>query len=547
MPDLSQILARHVRLEVSCVDRIYLCGYVPILQTPGQLIHFLLKHLQKPIPSPALFRQLTQNFRHAVEQFAKEQNVPLRQFTKGERKDDVAAEYRKRFSKPEGVYLIGTAQEKASAFYGRQEGLSWHYSRRPVFVTQYYFYLVDRDFGPAFIKVCTYFPFGVKVCLNGHEWAKKRLEKRGIHYEALDNGFLSCSEPEKLQAICDSFDHRHIERFFRRWVERLPWPLSSRDRRAGYEHNLSILQLELSLTHVFDRPVHGREFFEEVIRENLDLGRPDRVQLLFPQRLTRRTPPPRFGYRTRVITDGVNPSLHVEFKHSHVKQYFKENRALRTETTINDSRDFQVGRLIRNLDYLIEIGQNVNRRLLGVQRISHDCVLTADSLREIVLPSLVDGQRVPALRFGEPRVLALLAALCSFAHTPDGFSNQELRNCVAALLDPDAPPYGRSQMTYDLRKLRLKGMIQRLPGKNRYLLTPRGIRWALFLTKVYSRIVRPFSRRQDPPPSENAPQKLKDGFRALDAALEKIIQNAGLSPGTSLPKAASRQSPAASR
>src|SRR5262245_5972032 len=191
--------------------------------------------------------------------------------------------------------------------------------------------------------------------------------------------------------------------------------------------------------------------------------------------------------------------------------------------------------------------KNVNRRLLGVQRISHDCALTADSLREIVLPSQVDGQRVPALRFGEPRVLALLAALCSFAHTPDGFSNQELRNYAAALLDPDAPPYGSSQMTYDLRKLRLKGMIRRVPGENRYLLTPRGIRWALFLTKVHCRIVRPFSRRQDPPPSENVPQKLKDAFRDLDAALEKIVQNAGLSPGNSLPKAASRQSPVASR
>jgi len=551
MPDIPQILAEHVRLEISCVDRIYLGGFVTILQTAGQLVHFLTKHLGKPIPSPALLGQITESFRCSVDQFAQRHDIPVRKFAKGERKDDVAAGYRKRFTKPEGVYLIGTAQEKASAFYGRNEvrggHRSWQYSRRPVFVTHYYFYLVDRDFGPAFIKVCTYAPFGVKVCLNGHEWAKRGLEKKGIAYEALDNGFLSCADPQKLQRLCDSFTHRHIEAFFRRWVDCLPWPLSFRDRNAGYVHHLSVLQLELSLTHVFDRPVHGREFFEEVIRENLDLGRPDRVQLLFDQKVTRRTPPPYFGYRTRVITDGVNPSLHVEFKRSHVKQYFKENRALRTETTINDTRDFQVGRLVRNLEYLMKIGQNVNRRLLSVERISQHCALSADSLREIVLPSIVDGQRAPALRFGEPRVLAILGALCSFAHTPDGFSNQELRKFVAGLLDPDAPPYRRNQMTYDLRRLRLKGMVQRLPGKNRYMLTRRGTRWAFFLTKVYSRILRPFSRRHDPPADQKASRKSKDPFEALDAALEKIVLEARLFRGASAPLVASRQSPVASQ
>src|SRR2546428_13604526 len=102
--------------------------------------------------------------------------------------------------------------------------------------------------------------------------------------------------------------------------------MTTNERAAGYDHRLAICQLEVSLTQVFDRPVQGRLFFEAVIRENLDLGRPDRVRLLFPIRITRATPPP-VGYRTRVITDGVNPSLQVEYKHSHVKQYFKEHRA----------------------------------------------------------------------------------------------------------------------------------------------------------------------------------------------------------------------------
>ena len=129
--------------------------------------------------------------------------------------------------------------------------------------------------------------------------------------------------------------------FFYKWVNLLPYPLTEEDLQAGYFHRPSVWQLEVSLTQVFDRPLRGRQFFEEVIRDNLDQGRPDRIQLLFERKVTKRTPG---RFRTRVIQHGVHPSLHIHYKKSHVKQYFKENRALRTETTINDPKDFAYGR-----------------------------------------------------------------------------------------------------------------------------------------------------------------------------------------------------------
>jgi hypothetical protein len=161
-----------------------------------------------------------------------------------------------------------------------------------------------------------------------------------------------------------------VQAFFDRWLQRLPWPLTAADRAAGYRHRLSIWQLEMSLTHVFTAPVYGRHFFEAVIRDNLDLGRPDRVSLLFPTRLQRNTPPPGLGYKTRVITRGVAPSLHVEFKHSHVKQYFKEQRALRTETTINDPLDFQRTKGLETLPHLQSIGRQINTKLLDVEQVA---------------------------------------------------------------------------------------------------------------------------------------------------------------------------------
>jgi hypothetical protein len=296
------------------------------------------------------------------------------------------------------------------------------------------------------------------------------------------------------------------------------------DRAAGYTHRLALQQVEVSLTQVFARPVQGRHFFEAVIRENLDLGRPDRVGLLFPHRLTRRTPPPAWGYRTRVLTAGVEPSLHVEYKSSHVKQYFKEQRALRTETTINNPKDFYVAKAVANLTHLRDLGDHVNRKLLEVERVSHQCVLTQDALDRLQQPTVEGGQRTSALRFGDPRVMALFQAITGFAHLPRGFRNRDLRRRIEALL---GRPYSAAQMTYDLRRLRRKGVIHRIPQTHRYTTTSYGLKVAFFSAKLYLRILRP-AWAALLPTDDQLPRPLRRALDALDAQISKIHKEATL-------------------
>ena len=170
---------------------------------------------------------------------------------------------------------------------------------------------------------------------------KRQLMRRSIAFEALDNGILECAEPERMQEIAWEVTSWRLDALFRKWLARLPHPFIAVDRARGIRYELSIRQAECTLTQVFDRSLHGRVLFEDVLRENLDLDRPDHVQLIINRRPTKRTPS---RYRTRVITDGVTPSLRVDYKRSRIKQYFKEGRALRTETVINDSYDFAIGR-----------------------------------------------------------------------------------------------------------------------------------------------------------------------------------------------------------
>jgi len=347
---VAEILAGHVTFELEAIDRMYLNAYVPSLQTGAGFVYFTKTQLKAPVASTVMVAPMSQRFVQALERFAEAEGVDLVTFERGERKDDVAQRYLAEFDQEEGILFIGKAQEKAHVFRTEKRrdarGTYPWIVRSTAMVNHYYVYLVDRDFGPLFIKFCSYFPYPAKLCLNGHEWLKRQLTRRQIAFTPLDNGLQASDRPARVQRIADELDAAKIEAVFRKWLRRLPHPFASAHRAAGYRYQLSILQAEFALTQVLDRPLTGRCFFEEVLRENLDLGRPDQMQLIFDRRVTRRTPG---SFRTRILTDGVVPSLHVQYKKSKVKQYHKEGQALRTETTINDTYDFAVGRALRHL------------------------------------------------------------------------------------------------------------------------------------------------------------------------------------------------------
>jgi hypothetical protein len=522
--NVAQVLAEHVTLEVECIDRMYLNLYVPVLQTEGGIAYFWRQHRGHSFASSALMAPMTRRFVERIEEFARNEGIDLIGFEKGRRKEDVAKKYLQSFCAAEGVLFIGKAQEKARVVrtgrrHNPQTGASYaNLYKSTGMVNQYYFYCVDEDFGPFFIKLCSYFPYNGKLLINGHEYVKRQLEKRGIAYEALDNGIASCEDPEALQRICDSLTDNRIDRLLRKWLRRLPHPFTREDRAAGFRYDISMLQVEFSLTQMLDRPLTGRSFFEQVIRDNLDIGRPDQVQLIFDRRINRNTPG---SFRTRVITEGVIPSLYVDYKHSRIKQYFKEGRALRTETTINDSYDFGIGRRLHNLASLAQVGFEANRRLLDVQRISHDCSIGEDVFNGINQPAEVDGQRVSSLRFGNFRTIALLAAILWFRLLPRGFSNQDLREQLAPLMGLGSEDFSQGKMTYDLRRLRLHGIIERIPKSHRYQVTDFGFRAALFFTRAYSCLLRPgFSAINDNDPPSNT--RLRIALDSVDNAVEKI-------------------------
>ena len=531
----AEVLAEHATLELECVDRMYLNAYVPILQTCGGAAWFFRKVRGKPVPSSALMAPMTRDFVAGIERFAEGAGVEVMRFGRRERKEERMREHLRRFPGGEGVLFVGKAQEKTKVVRSERrihEPSGSHYVQlvpATAMVNHYYFYLVDDDFGPMFVKFCSYFPYTARLCVNGHEYVKRQLAKRGVAFEAADNSILSCADPALAQDLADSLTAERIDDLLRKWLRRLPHPFTRDDRAAGIRYEISILQAEFALTQVFDRPVQGRVFFEEVIRENLDLGRPDRAQLIFDRRIDRRT---RTRNRLRVVTNGVVPSLLVDYKHSHIRSrraasgaYYKGGRALRTETVVNDvpsegrASTFGVKRMLRNFDDLKTIGFAANRRLLGVQRISHDSPLGQETFDGLHRPAVVDHRRASALRFGDPRVQALLGALLAFRLLPEGFANREFREHVGPLLGPDAGAYGPGRATYDLGRLRRRGLIEKIPRTRRYRVTALGHRVALCYCRTHRRVLAPVLAAVA---DDRAPPELGRLVRRFDRSIERL-------------------------
>jgi hypothetical protein len=520
---VADVIQDHVTLTVECLDRLYLNVIQSRLQVERGIAYFFQQHRGERFATAKTMAEVTRPFVAAIEQFAQTQGLDLVTFGRRQRKDDVAREYLAKFPKPEGILFVGKAQERAGVVRtisqkNPRTGRSYPWLQKSTaMVNHYYFYGVDEDFGPFFIKFCSYFPCNAKLCLNGHEYVKRQLAKEGVVFEPLDNGIRSCADSKRLQEICDSLTPAKIRALWQKWAKRLPHPFPAKDRAAGFRYELFIQQAEFARTQVFDRPLSGRLFFEQVLRDNIDLGRPQNMQLIFDRRIPHNT---KTRFRTRLVTHQVIPSLWLDYKHSFLKQYFKEGRALRTELVVNHTRDFGIGKALDNLPHLREVAFAANRRLLHVQQLSHNPILGEEAFHTLTTPQTVAGQRVSGLRFGDPMVLASFTALLLFRHAFRGFSTAELRQTLTPLLTCSANDLKPGRMTYQLRRLRLRGLIERIPKTHRYHVTEAGLRAALFYVCSFSRVIRPTEA------DLNMPLLHARLLREVTATIERLLPQA---------------------
>jgi hypothetical protein len=527
---LTDILDGHAVLDIECLDRIYLNGYVPGLQTSGQMVWFL-DHRGFPIPSPAALGKIGNAFRQAIERYAEANGIPWIKFGKDDRKIDVIRPYLEAAaaSGRSQVAAIGVAQEFQWAWDATQKatsnGIPWFsYYRTRRRVTCYYAYIFDERMGPGFIKICAYAPYPVKIWLNGHEAVKRMAAAAGLQVTPLANGFASCDDPAALQELCDQVRAGQLMAFFERWMSRLPLPLTHADRAAGYWWQLSMRQVETSRTIVLDDPRRARACFEQLLAGNLHLGRPGHVEIIFGRKVTAATAG---KFSTRLLNRPDQVTVNLSFKHSRIKIYLKEDRALRVETVCNDPADLGCKRALEHLGELQARARDCNARLMQAIRVGQGAgCLASPAFERIAQPTLTeDGRKAPALRFGDPRVQALAGSIATLGFAVTGITNKSLRAWMTGLL---GEPCTMNKAGYDLARLRRNGLVTRIPRTSTYQLTADGQLFAVFYTKVHDQVLYPLMAGQH----IAAPVEIR---RALDTIDRHI---AGLTTAACLRRAA---------
>lgn len=341
-----------IRFSYSCFDRILLNAIVQVLQYPASVVGFLKDKRQATALTPAYFRSISTEYHQSVQALAAERQIDIVEPPKDVRREDWVEPYFRRLHGQPGIGVILKSRENArvAVSFPKQGN---HIELLSRFVWQYYFYLQDRDFGRMFIRVCPYFPFNCRMCINGHEWLACRLHEEGIRFQQCGNAFRNCADPERLQALADSLAPQHILACAHRWLAQLvPFFTDHERRHQGYGYRLFVSQVEYCNNLIFERRAALDRLHERLLDLNRTIGAPDKMAVIFGRRIPKHTDA---GLKTQIIDHGLGqPVIRSEYKSSSIKQYVRDHLISRTEATSYHTPDLGIGKSVANLPQLRE-------------------------------------------------------------------------------------------------------------------------------------------------------------------------------------------------
>jgi hypothetical protein len=525
-----------IRFQYACFDRILLNATIPLLLEPTAAQGFFSYHRHMYPVTRKLLHDISERYHQWVENQARQWKVPILEDPEGRREDIVAPYFT--HAKADRMVAIIKAREPAHILVsiGGRESRGCHLERNRRWVMQYNFYLKDRELGPMFIRMCPYFPFPARVCLNQHHWIAEQLDKRGVRFQKSDNSFSGCADPEILQRIADSFSPGHLIMRASKWLAYL-MPFFTKEERNehGCHHRLFIAQVEYCHNLIFRRRAVLDALQEKLLDLNRSIGQPNKLTLLFGRRINR-------CYRGQLQTtiEDLNlgsPVIRSHYKSSSVKQYVRDHKTLRTEPASNDVTDLGMKKAVEHLPELRGRLQQVVDNYLNVQQDILETFLNRGEMERLSQPTLLDnGKRIPGLKTNHPRQLALMHALVRFSHLAGGgiFTTTQLLPHVVETLACTISPYNIGSLRYDLSKLRAKGLVEKLPHSRRYRLTRDGYRLCVIYLKLFERfyaplaaaIVQPFHADANFPIEKiSALDKL---YMSVTKALDQLADHVGL-------------------
>jgi hypothetical protein len=527
-----------IRFRYRCFDRILLHGCIQSFVDGARAQGFFWTYRHIYPVSRDLLRGIATQYHHWVQNRSHQWKVEIVDEVREDRRDTFVKPYFQR-AQPDQVVVILKAREPAGIMtaIGDKKKNKWHLEIKRRWVDQYNFYLQDARWGPMFVRVCPYFPFSVRICLNQHYWLAQRLQEAGIGFTQTQNAFRRCQDPDVLQQLADSLSGHDLITCGNKWVSRLvPFFTAQERRQGGCWHRLFFAQVEYCDNLIFYRRAALDRLGERLLDTNRDIGKPNKLTVIFGRRINRR-------YHGKLQTEIEdlhlgNPVMRSYYKNGFAKHYVRDHDVLRFETASNDVKtDYGINKAVENLAPLREKLQGITERYQNVQQDILETFLDRGELRKLAEPTLrSNGKRIPGLKIDHPRQLALMHSLVRFSHVAaaDTFTTTEVHIEAAEALGVVPEKYSLSTVRYELSKLRAKGLVEKIPHSRRYRLLSNGYRICLLFLKLFDKIYAPLTAGLLHPYSGDRlllPERLSQLdrlYQAVKSAVDNLVIAVGL-------------------
>jgi hypothetical protein len=512
MPNaLETMYGKLIKFSYRCFDRIVIRGHVPVLQggDGGGVVSWARSLDPNIILDKSWFESWTAKFHINVKKFAEEHHLSILTPTHDEDKNELAKEHLPEDPNFVGVYVIMKAREMAHAFASQKSIHNTNPQHRNItreerYVDHFYFYLVDPSWGPICIRFCSHLPFNVKVFLNGNRWLFRKASARGLQVKANDNAITHCNDPAQLQRVSDSLEEKTIRSVCDTWVYRLLPVLTYEERhRSQFRYEWFFHQIEYSHNMMFKKAWDLTQLFHRHIGVNYEHFHPHQIQRFFGHRHGGRfekTCDLRVHHQTESIT-----VLRIRSRGCSLRQYNKLQQIFRSELTTNNVKDLGICKSLSNLNDLRKRMEEILDRFQQAQSSVHQAACSRGELAALAKPGQVDRSATPGIKLDNERTIRIVSLLPRLAQHSEGFRTRDLKDLLS---DVTHKPLTTPQVSYTLRKLRAKKLIDRLPGQTRYRITPTGIRFAAVLPFLADRLCDAVIWMAQHPVKTKLPKKL---------------------------------------
>jgi hypothetical protein len=524
-----------IKFTYGCFDRLLLNGCIQSFLDGARAQGFFYVHRGIYPVTRKVLRDVANDYQNWVTRSAQDWGVEILDPPEGRRDDFVEPYFQK--AQPDQVVAIIKAREPAGIMTSVGAADKWHLETKYRWVNQYNFYLQDAEWGQMFVRVCPYFPFSTRICLNQHHWLARKMTQAGIRFEQSKNAFRQCSDPAVLQKIANSLTTDDLTKCGHKWINRLiPFFHAAERREAGCWHQLFFAQVEYCENLIFRQRAALDELGDRLLDANRNIGRPDKLTVIFGRRINKR-------YQGKLQTEIEdmhlgNPVMRSYYKNGFAKHYVRDHDILRIEAATNNvKKDYDINKGVENLVPLREKLQGITTRYQEVQQDILETFLDRGELRSLAQPTVLpNGKRIPGLKLDHPRQLAVMSSLVRFSHVAAGdtFTTTELQAGVAEALGVPVEQCTLGSVRYELSKLRAKGLVEKIPHSRRYRLLPNGYRLCLVFLKLFDRIYAPLVAgllhpyRGDRTMAAERMTQLDKLYQSVTTALDQLAAAVGL-------------------